>query len=71
VRPNIASLYKLLLVFPRSRRLTGARLTTERGMYFISDSDWNLYTAIISLLDTIERKVRRKRVWRACSETNG
>jgi CBS domain-containing protein/ribosome-associated translation inhibitor RaiA len=38
----------------------GARLTTERGVYFASESGWNLYRAMDSVLDLFEGMVTRK-----------
>ena len=38
----------------------GARLTTERGAYSASESGWNLYRAMDSVLDILEGMVTRK-----------
>lgn len=38
-----------------------ARLKTEGNMYYVSASDWDLYRSLSSLLESLERNVRRER----------
>ncbi|HIH02273.1 TPA: CBS domain-containing protein [Thermoplasmata archaeon] len=38
-----------------------ARLSTESNMYYSSSSDWDLYRTMATLLDSVEKSVRRER----------
>lgn len=38
-----------------------ARLSTEKNMYYVRHSDWNVYRAMSDLLETLEEKIRRQR----------
>jgi len=38
-----------------------ARLNTEKNMYYVGHSDWDLYKATSTLLEALESKVRRER----------
>jgi ribosome-associated translation inhibitor RaiA len=44
-----------------------ARLSTERNMYYVRSSDWNVYRATSDLLEALEGKIRKQRE-RALSE---
>ena len=37
----------------------GARLTTEKGMYYSKGSDWHLYRSLDSVLDLLEKNIRK------------
>ncbi|UCE80907.1 MAG: CBS domain-containing protein [Methanobacteriota archaeon] len=37
----------------------GARLTTDKGMYYSKGSDWHLYRSLDSVLDLLEKSVRK------------
>jgi len=38
-----------------------ARLSTERNMYYVRNSDWNMFRAMSDLLESLEGKVRKQR----------
>jgi CBS domain-containing protein len=43
----------------KSKYALGARLTTEKKMYYVKSVDWDMYKAADSLLDNLEKNVRR------------
>lgn len=38
-----------------------ARLSTEKNMYYVRNSDWNVYKAMSDLLESLEGKIRKQR----------
>ena len=44
----------------KSKYSLGARLTTEGGMYYSKGNDWHLYRALDSVLDLLEKSVRKE-----------
>ncbi len=44
----------------RSKYSLHARLTTDRGMYYASGTDWDLHRTVDSLLDQLEKTVKRE-----------
>jgi CBS domain-containing protein len=44
----------------RSKYSIHGRLTTDRSMYYASQTDWNLYKTMDALLDQLEKTVKRE-----------
>jgi len=43
----------------KSKYSLGARLTTEKGMYYNKHTDWDLYKAMDAVLDMLEKNIKR------------
>jgi acetoin utilization protein AcuB len=43
----------------KSKYSLGARLTTEKGMYYNKHTDWDLYKAMDTVLDMLEKNIKR------------
>ena len=44
----------------KSKYSLGARLTTEKGMYYAKHTDWDLYKSMDTVLDMIEKNIKRE-----------
>lgn len=44
----------------KSKYSLGARLTTEKGMYYSKHTDWDLYKSMDTVLDMIEKSIKRE-----------
>jgi ribosome-associated translation inhibitor RaiA len=44
----------------KSKYSIGARLTTDRRMYYSKASDWQLYRALDTTLDMMEKGIRKE-----------
>lgn len=60
VRPNLLSLH----ISPHSTHRSGdatvqARLHTDRGIFYASDTEWNYFAGIATLMDELSEQVRR------------
>ncbi|MGQ9587434.1 MAG: CBS domain-containing protein [Thermoplasmata archaeon] len=45
----------------RSKHSLGARLITNKGMYYARNADWDIYRALDSALETLEKAIRKRR----------
>ena len=45
----------------KSKSSLGARLTTDRGMYYSKASDWDLYRSLDTALDMMEKNIKKER----------
>lgn len=43
----------------KNKYSVGARLTTDKGMYYSKGSDWHLYRSLDSVLDLLEKSIRK------------